>query len=145
VGVPKAGDNEYVGWETEFKAKAGVYHLIATVAGAKSEIDVSLYGYEDEMFVFNYQLDTTEEEAKNDRVFLRTSDGWEHMITVASSKVSAGWVELAFPTPPESKTISLIYDKGSEDEVFYIFKDEPYSNLVSETENFGEFIDGYTV
>jgi len=135
VGVPKAGDNEYVGWETEFKAKAGVYHLIATVAGAKSEVDVELWSIEDEMLYFGYQIDTQSEKSKDDRVVLQTSDeSWERVIQVSSLSDSNGWVELEFPMPPQGSNVTMFYDKGEENEVIYIFKDRPLNTLITDSD-----------
>ena len=130
IGVPKAGKNEIVGWDAEFKAKAGVYHLTATVAGAKSEIDVALYGYEDEMLVIYYQISANDKQTTKDVVVLSSDDGeWEQTLAVSGLKEDKGWVELAFQKPESTSSLTLTYHQGDANESFVIFEGQSFEHM----------------
>lgn len=94
-------------------------------------VDLTFVFDEPEKLVFSYQIDIHSKNAKDDRITLKTSDGsYSEVLLVKNLKDDKGWVDLEFPKPPDGSTLTMIYDKGKEDEIFTVFEDESYDDML---------------
>ncbi len=91
---------------------------------------------EDENLIFYYQIDLDDPQTQDDRIFLKSNDGsYNETLEVRKLSDDDGWVQLTFPEPDSDDIkLTMTYDKGDENEVFTIFEDELYSDMLKSQE-----------
>ncbi|VAX01637.1 hypothetical protein MNBD_GAMMA22-2046 [hydrothermal vent metagenome] len=91
---------------------------------------------EDENLIFYYQVDLDDPQTQDDRIFLKSNDGtYDETLEVRKLCEQDGWVKLTFPEPENTDIkLTMTYDKGDENEVFTIFEDEVYRDMLEAQE-----------
>jgi len=102
----------------------------------KPTVEVNATFVEDDNFIFYYQIDLDDPKSLDDRIFLKSEDGsYDEKIDVKKLTEEDGWVKLVFPEPKDSSAkLTMTYDKGDENEIFTIFEDEVYKDMLEAQE-----------